>query len=157
VNRIHGLVVTAFALALALLLAPSARSRDPVIVVPSLDGLVPRAKLDGTTILVLRLRAAGAELVSFSDKPCHLEQEPSGCARWYLEDASNGARLDEAPCELPRLCTCPLGHDHATGCVIVHHEAVFRLKVPRLAPKERLRLVSEDGRELGTFLLEAVS
>ncbi len=110
-----------------------------------------------TTILVLRWNRSSVELVSFADKPLPAERPAPGSALWTLEDPSSGAPLEQGSFALPALCDCAIGHDHAQGCVVVHHEAVFRLKVPRIAPRERLRLVAPDGRELGSFLLEPSS
>jgi hypothetical protein len=137
--------------------APGRRSAAAAVL-PPLAVVTPRPPAKpGTTLLVLRFGPRGASLVSFAEKPPLAEDRDEGNALWIIEDATTGARLDEGCFELPRLCTCALGHDHVDGCVVVRHEAVFRLKVPRKAPRERLRLLSAAGAELGSFLLEESS
>jgi hypothetical protein len=139
--------------------APGERVAASVAAKPASEPAAPasRPRTDGTTIVVLRLRQSGASLVSFADKSFAFAPESGGSALWILEDAESGRELARGPCELPTLCDCPIGHDHAVGCVMVRHEAVFRLKVPRLARSERLRLLSARGRDLGAFVLEPLS
>lgn len=101
-----------------------------------------------TSIVVLRLADAGVELVTRATKPfaCPPAEPPTPqAARWRLVDRTSGALLAEGALELPRLCECPKARDHRRGCVVVHHSAVVRLKLPRLAAQERLELVGADG------------
>lgn len=112
-----------------------------------------------TTIVVLRWSAERVELVRAVDKPGlpFAGAEATGPARWVLEDPASGARLGEGACSTPRLCECERGADHRRGDVLVRHEAVVRLKLPRLLPRQRLRIEAPGptGWEtLGAFLVE---
>ena len=156
------LITTALAviIALALLLEgdTKARATPEVAATPTLAvaAAVARSapRAPGTTILVLRLGARGLELVSACEKETPCETSSEGRGAWRLEDASSGARLADGLCDFPDLCHCSLGRDHAQGCIVIRHEAVFRLKVPRRAPHERLRVFAPDGREAGSFVLD---
>jgi len=135
--------------------APSAAPVDPSD--PALDeggpGPVTPAPVTSarTSIVVLRLADAGVELVTRVTKPfaCPPGEPPTAGAitagRWRLVDRASGALLAEGALALPRLCECPKGRDHRRGCVVVHHSAVVRLKLPRLAAQERLELVGAEG------------
>lgn len=113
-----------------------------------------------TSIVVLRLADDGVELVTRATKPfaCPPAEPPTSpsAARWRLVDRTSGALLAEGALELPRLCDCPKGRDHRRGCVVVHHSAVVRLKLPRLAARERLELVRPE-RPVGTIDLPEAS
>lgn len=101
-----------------------------------------------TSIVVLRLDDEGVELVTRATKPfaCPPAEPPTPhAARWRLVDRASGALLAEGALELPRLCECPKARDHRRGCVVVHHTAVVRLKLPRLAAQERLELIGAEG------------
>jgi hypothetical protein len=101
-----------------------------------------------TSIVVLRLAGEGVELVTRATKPfaCPPAEPPTpSAARWRLVDRTSGALLAEGALELPRLCECPKARDHRRGCVVVHHTAVVRLKLPRLAAQERLELIGAEG------------
>jgi hypothetical protein len=114
-----------------------------------------------TTIVVLRWGAERIELVRAVDKPgLRWAAGGAGAARFVLEDAATGARLAEGPCAAPRLCPCERGQDHLRGDVMVRHQAVVRLKLPRLAARERLRIETPgpDGwEERASLLLEGRS
>jgi hypothetical protein len=114
------------------------------------------AAVDKTTLVVLQAKKGAVELIASADKPfpCPRARAPEGrTARYRLEDAASGALLDEGQLDLPPLCDCALGRDHAAGCVVVPHEAIVRLKLPRLASSERLCLRGARGEDLGAFLL----
>lgn len=100
-----------------------------------------------TTIAVLRVGRAHIDLVSWVTKPVpfDLPAGETGATRYVLEDARTGVVLATGPCPLPRLCECDGSADHARGCVRVRHEAVVRLKLPRVAPSERLTIIGPDG------------
>ncbi|MCO5171609.1 MAG: hypothetical protein M9894_35345 [Planctomycetes bacterium] len=111
-----------------------------------------------TTIAVLRVREGGEaiDLVRWVTRPFATEAPgPRGATHYVLEDAVTGERLAAGPCPLPRLCTCP-GPDHPRGCLRVRHQAVVRLKLPRLAPVERLTIVGPDG-PIASFILDEAS
>jgi hypothetical protein len=111
---------------------------------------------DKTTLAVLHVKRGAIELIASADKPfpCPRARALEGrTARYQLEDAASGALLEEGPLDLPPLCDCSLGRDHADGCVVVPHEAIVRLKLRRLAARERLRLRGAGGEDLGAFLL----
>lgn len=112
-----------------------------------------------TTIAVLRVGDGGdrLELVSWVTKPfaCAASDGAPGATFYLLEDALTGAPLASGPCPLPDLCRCG-GRDHRQGCVRVRHEAVVRLKLPRLAAAERLTIVGPDG-PIAQFALEGTS
>ncbi len=155
------LITTALAviIALALLLEGGEKARatpDAAIAPLAIAAALARSaeKVEGTTILVLRLGARGLELVSSCEKSTACETSCEGRGAWRLEDATSGARLAEGLCDFPDLCGCPIGRDHAQGCIVIRHEAVFRLKVPRCAPHERLRVFAPGGREAGSFVLD---
>ncbi|MBX3472481.1 MAG: hypothetical protein KF878_36985 [Planctomycetes bacterium] len=119
------------------------------------DADAPAAR---TTIAVLRVSQGGEalELVRWVTKPFATEAPgPRGATHYVLEDAVTGERLAAGPCPLPRLCTCP-GPDHPRGCLRVRHQGVVRLKLPRLAPVERLTIVGPDG-PIATFTLDEAS
>lgn len=112
-----------------------------------------------TTIVVLRWSAERVELVRAVDKPAlpFAGGPETGPARWVLEDPASGARLGEGACAAPRLCECERGADHRRGDVLVRHEAVVRLKLPRLLPRQRLRIEAPGPAgwsTLGAFLVE---
>ncbi len=152
-------VVVGSGLLLVLMLALERGGARPIVpvgaVAPAARAQKPPDAKPGTTLLVLRLGPRGLTLVSATEKPARCEPSSEGRGAWVLEDASSGARLAEGCVDLPQLCTCSLGRDHAEGCVVTRHEAVFRLKVPRRAPRERLRIIEASGRELGCFKLES--
>lgn len=142
---------------------PPARSA-PTTVEPAAAAEVPApppvtapSSAPRTTIAVLRVGQAGerVELVSWATKPipCSLDAAPQGATSYVLEDARTGARLAAGPCALPRLCPCPGTDDHRRGCLRLRHEAVVRLKLPRVAPAERLTILGPDG-PIATFALE---
>jgi hypothetical protein len=146
----------AFGALVAVLICRSRSGPEPAPIVHAEDRS-DRATPLKTTLAVLHLKAAGAvELIASADKPfpCPRARTPEGrSARYRLEDATSGALLDEGPLDLPPLCDCSLGRDHAVGCVVVPHEAFVRLKLPRLAARERLSLRGANGEDLGAFLL----
>lgn len=112
-----------------------------------------------TSILVLRLGAGSTQLVSWAEKPVRFlaPDLPTDVRGHYrLEDPVTGRLLLEGACDLPEPCRCAIGHDHAHGCGVVRHDAVVRLKLPRLASRERVVLLDGPAR-VGTFLLEAPS
>lgn len=155
---IRTLLGTASVTLLLLLLALGGREKAVAPVFVAAPIVVPAARParpPGTTVLILRLGARGLELVSAIEKTTPCETSSEGTGLWCLEDATTGARLAEGCCDLPELCACSIGHDHANGCVVMRHEAVFRLKVPRRAARERIRILAADGRERGSFLLES--
>lgn len=108
-----------------------------------------------TTIVVLKVAPGGVTLVTSAEKPFRPEApvDPGDGPRWRLEDPADGRVLATGPLELPRLCSCPEGRDHQRGCVVVPHEAVVRLHLPRVARRERLTLV-DAGVPLASFSLE---
>lgn len=118
----------------------------------------PAATPPSTTIVVLRWSAERVTLAHAADKPdLPWVASGGGAARFVIEDAESGARLGEGPCEQPRLCGCEAGRDHLRGDVMVRHEAVVRVKLPRLSARERVRLEvpgPEGWETLGSFLLE---
>lgn len=118
----------------------------------------PAVTTPSTTIVVLRWGAERVTLEHAVDKPdLPWAATGRGAARFVIEDAESGARLGEGPCEQPRLCACEAGRDHLRGDVMVRHEAVVRLKLPRLGARERVRLEvpgPEGWETLGSFLLE---
>lgn len=131
----------------------------PVPGLPAAPSLVDAGPAPTTTIAVLRWSAAGIELVRAVDKPAlpWKEAPETGGARFVIEDPRTGARLGEGPCARPRLCACPRARDHLRGDVVVRHEAVVRLKLPRLAAQERVRIEApgpEGWEALGSFELE---
>ncbi len=129
---------------------------------PGLDLIAPDAApagpapiADRTSIVVLQL-GAGAELLSWAEKPVRFlapDLPDEARVRYRLEDARTGALLHEGPCDLPTPCRCAIGRDHADGCAVLRHDPVVRLKLPRLADRERVTLVA-SGRTVGSFLLE---
>jgi hypothetical protein len=110
-----------------------------------------------TTLVVLKVQPEGIALVAAAEKAVRFVPEPTdpGGARWRLLDRA-GRFLAEGPLELPRLCACPRGRDHARGCTVTPHEAVVRLKLPRIQPQETLKLLDAE-RELASLDLEARS
>jgi hypothetical protein len=109
-----------------------------------------------TTIAILRVGDGGdrVELVSWVTKAfvCATSDEPPGATYYLLEDAVTGARLATGPCPMPDLCRCG-GPDHRHGCARVRHEAVVRLKLPRVSATERLTIVGPEG-PIAQFALE---
>lgn len=177
VRKAHGVAIAvAGACLIALLLrpadpglAPGVASTPPAHAAPA-STVLPAAAAEApappvtapssaprTTIAVLRVGQAGerVELVSWATKPipCALDAAPPGATSYVLEDARTGARLAAGPCALPRLCPCPGTDDHRRGCLRLRHEAVVRLKLPRVAPAERLTILGPDG-PIATFALE---
>lgn len=109
-----------------------------------------------TTIAILRISDGGdrIELVNNFTKQfaCAPTDDAPGETFYVLEDAVTGARLATGPCPLPELCRCD-GPDHRDGCRRVRHEAVVRLKLPRVASTERLTIHGPDG-PIAQFALE---
>lgn len=135
--------------------APAAPALPPPVVAPA-SPAGPPSIADRTSIVVLQL-GAGVELLSWAEKPVRFlaPDLPAGArARYRVEDARTGALLHEGPCDLPTPCRCALGRDHADGCAVLRHDPVVRLKLPRLAERERVTLVA-SGETLGTFVLAA--
>ncbi len=118
------------------------------------------SRVDRTTIAVLRVGRGGGrvELVSWATKPIPFtlsaDDAAPTAATYVLEDARTGERLASGPCALPRLCPCPGTRDHRQGCLRLRHEAVVRVKLPRVAAAERLTIVGPDEVPLATFALE---
>lgn len=121
--------------------------------------IAPIASSARTTIAILRVGDGGerVELVSWVTKgfACATSDEPPGATFYVLKDALTGERLATGPCPLPDLCRCG-GPDHRRGCRRIRHEAVVRLKLPRLAGSERLTIVGPDG-PIAQFALEGTS
>jgi hypothetical protein len=135
--------------------APTKVAALPDLAAPPLDGPAPIAAR--TSIVVLQLGGARAELLSWAEKPLRYlapDLPEEARARYRLEDATTGALLHEGPCDLPTPCRCAIGRDHADGCAVFRHDPVVRLKLPRLAERERVTLVVAD-RTVASFLLEA--
>lgn len=110
-----------------------------------------------TTLVVVRWKRDGVELVDAVVKPGLPWVPGRGEGRFVISDADSGARLGEGPCGLPRLCDCERGADHTRGDVMVRHTAVVRLKLPRLAARQRVQLETPgpSGWEpVGTILVE---
>lgn len=136
--------------------APAPAEVDAAVGLPS-EPAGPAPIAPRTSILVLQL-GEQAELLSWAEKPVRfLPPDPTDEARvrYRLEDAATGELLHEGPCELPTPCRCAIGRDHADGCAVLCHDPVVRLKLPRLAGRERVTLVAASGRTVGSFLLEA--
>jgi hypothetical protein len=134
--------------------APAPASPSPDLAPAELPGPAPIAAR--TSILVLRL-GDRAELLSWAEKPVRFlapDLPHEARVRYRLEDARTGALLHEGPCDLPTPCRCAIGRDHADGCAVLRHDPVVRLKLPRLAGRERVTLVA-SGRTVGAFVLEA--
>lgn len=137
--------------------APAPRAPAPPAPPPPVAA-APASVTSQTTIAVLRVGQAGArvELVSWTTKPIPFELDPAlpaGAATYVLEDARTGERLASGPCTLPRLCPCPGTADHRRGCLRLRHEAVVRLKLPRVSASERLTILGPDG-PVATFALK---
>lgn len=132
-------------------------STAPIVEAPAAVQAAPVAS--STSIVVLRWRTDRIELVGQIVKPSRLvaEAEPGPAAvRWRLADAATGRVLAEGPVAAPRLCDCDASADHARGCRRLRHEAVVRLKLPHLAPRERL-VIHDGDRELAALDLEGTS
>lgn len=123
------------------------------------EAVAPVASSARTTIAILRVGDGGerVELVSWVTKgfACATSDDPPGATFYVLEDALTGERLATGPCPLPDLCRCG-GPDHRRGCARVRHEAVVRLKLPRVSASERLTIVGPDG-PIARFALEGTS
>jgi hypothetical protein len=137
---------------------PGASASEPEAERPT-EAVAPVASSARTTIAVLRVGDGGerVELVSWVTKgfACATSDDPPGATFYVLEDALTGERLATGPCPLPDLCRCG-GPDHRRGCARVRHEAVVRLKLPRVSSSERLTIVGPDG-PIAQFALEGTS
>ena len=134
---------------------PASETRTPAPETP----IAPKAPSAQTTILVLRVTASRVELLASSVKPFATVPASVGELAYRVEDAESGEVVARGSFPAPPLCTCssPDAPHAAIGCVALRHDAVVRLKVPHVRPRERVRITGARGEPLATLDMEARS